>query len=66
MKIKNVVVINDVTNDLNDGKFFYDQKEANIRIQLTQNRLVFIKILRILAAFYIINTVLVNPLIILY
>ena len=30
MKIKNVVVINDVTNDLNDGKFFYDQKEAGV------------------------------------
>jgi|GEM_PF-4180280 len=43
MKIKNVVVINDVTNDLNDGKFFYDQKEANIRIQLTQKPACFYK-----------------------
>lgn len=36
MKIKNVVVLNEVTYDLNDGKIFYDQKEADIRIQLTQ------------------------------
>ena len=36
MKIKNVVVLNEVSDDLNNGKFFYDQKEADIRIKLTQ------------------------------
>ena len=30
MKIKDVVILKEVANDLNDGKFFYDQKEAGV------------------------------------
>ncbi|MHC1728155.1 MAG: type II toxin-antitoxin system RelE/ParE family toxin [Syntrophobacteraceae bacterium] len=30
MKVKDVVVMKEVTDDLNDGKAFYEQKEAGI------------------------------------
>ncbi len=30
MKIKNVVTLKEVANDLNEGKDFYDQREAGV------------------------------------
>jgi len=30
MKIKDVILIKEVANDLKDGKFFYDQREAGV------------------------------------
>jgi len=30
MKIKDVVILKDVANNLKDGKYFYDQKEAGV------------------------------------
>ena len=30
MRIKNVVVLSDVADDMNDGKAFYDQKEVGV------------------------------------
>jgi hypothetical protein len=30
MKVKDVVILKEVANDLNDGKIFYDQKELGV------------------------------------
>ena len=30
MKIKYIIILNEVINDLNDGKLFYDQKEMGV------------------------------------
>ena len=30
MKIKDIVILKEVADDLNDGKYFYDQKEAGV------------------------------------